>query len=313
MNTKSPGRTTSFNDQVAWLKGRHSMKFGFEFMRINYRRIDCNSCVGVITTSNASTANPTVANSGINYASFLLGLANSANFSFGADINFIFRYFAWYYQDDIKINNKLTLNVGLRYDLPFPRLEEHRQNSNFNPSIPNPAAGGILGALEFAGTGTGTQRPRHPPVRAGRTASGRGWDLPTRSRRRQWSGPAAAVTYDSNREDGNADSQHSGLRRQLQRRRAAISRSGIAFQFKDGFNVTPDLVNAARPVHIDPAIGINGSPSFKSWRIRQTRLFLRLQLHAGTELRREHAAAGQLPRQLRDQAAAEPEPEPARS
>ena len=40
--------------------------------------------------------------------------------------------------------------------------------------------------------------------------------------------------------------------------------SGIAFQFKDGFNVTPDLVNAARPVHIDPSIGINGSPSFKS-------------------------------------------------
>ena len=68
VNTISPGRTTSFNDQVAWLKGRHSMKFGFEFMRVNYRRIDCNNCVGVVTTSNASTANPTIANSGINYA-----------------------------------------------------------------------------------------------------------------------------------------------------------------------------------------------------------------------------------------------------
>ena len=109
----------------------------------------------MITTSNASTANPAVANSGINYASFLLGLANSANFSFGADINFIFRYHAWYYQDDIKLSKKLTLNVGLRYDLPFPRLEEHRQNSNFNPSIPNPGADGFLGALEFAGTGPG--------------------------------------------------------------------------------------------------------------------------------------------------------------
>src|SRR5205807_9405014 len=152
VNTISPGRTTSFNDQVAWLKGRHSMKFGFEFMRVNYRRIDCNSCVGVITTSNASTANPAVANSGINYASFLLGLANSANFSFGADINFIFRYHAWYYQDDIKLSKKLTLNVGLRYYLPFPRHAEHRQNRNFNPSILNPVANVYPCALASAGT-----------------------------------------------------------------------------------------------------------------------------------------------------------------
>jgi hypothetical protein len=262
VNTISPGRTTSFNDQVAWLKGRHSMKFGFEFMRINYRRIDCNSCVGVITTSNASTANPTVANSGINYASFLLGLANSANFSFGADINFIFRYYAWYYQDDIKINSRLTLNVGMRYDLPFPRLEEHRQNSNFNPSIPNPGAGGIPGALEFAGSG---------PRRSGRDILqyvrkngfgprlGFAYQLTPKTVIRA----GGSVTYDSNREDGNADSGIQGFGGSFSAVGSYLS-SGIAFQFKDGFDITPDLVNASRPVHIDPAIGINGSPSFKS-------------------------------------------------
>ena len=313
VNTISPGRTTSFNDQVAWLKGRHSMKFGFEFMRVNYRRIDCNSCVGVVTTSNASTANPTVANSGINYASFLLGLANSANFSFGADINFIFRYYAWYYQDDIKINNKLTLNVGLRYDLPFPRLEEHRQNSNFNPSIPNPGRRTESSAR--------SNSPAPGPGRSGRDIL----QYVQEERLR----PAPWICLSDHAEDG-------GPRRRVRSPTTATARtatpirniqgfggsfsavgsylsSGIAFQFKDGFNVTPDLVNAARPVHIDPAIGINGSPSFKSWRVRQARLFLRLQLHPGTELRPEHAAARQLPRQLRDQAAAEPEPEPARS
>src|SRR5436190_8455204 len=262
VNTISPGRTTSFNDQVAWLKGRHSMKFGFEFMRVNYRRIDCNSCAGVITTSNASTANPTVANSGINYASFLLGLANSANFSFGADINFIFRYHAWYYQDDIKLSKKLTLNVGLRYDLPFPRLEEHRQNSNFNPSIPNPGANGYPGALEYAGTGTGRSgRDILQYVRKNGFGPRLGFAYqitPTTVIR-----AGGSVAYDSNREDGNADSGIQGFGGSFSAVGSYLS-SGIAFQFKDGFNVTPDLVNAARPVSIDPSIGINGSPSFKS-------------------------------------------------
>ena len=284
VNTISPGRTTSFNDQVAWLKGRHSMKFGFEFMRINYRRIDCNSCVGVVTTSNASTANPTVANSGINYASFLLGLANSANFSFGADINFIFRYYAWYYQDDIKINNKLTLNVGLRYDLPFPRLEEHRQNSNFNPSIPNPGAGGILGALEFAGTGPGRSgRDILQYVRKNGFGPRLGFAYQITPKTVIRAG--GAVTYDSNREDGNADSNIQGFGGSFSAVGSYLS-SGIAFQFKDGFNVTPDLVNAARPVHIDPAIGINGSPSFKSGESGKPGYFYDYNFTVGTELRR---------------------------
>jgi hypothetical protein len=72
-----------------------------------------------------------------------------------------------------------------------------------------------------------------------------------------------AVTYDSIREDGNADSGIQGFGGSFSAVGSYLS-SGIAFQFKDGFNVTPDLVKAARPVNIDPTIGINGSPSFKS-------------------------------------------------
>lgn len=262
VNTISPGRTSSFQDQVAWLKGRHSMKFGFEFMRVNYRRIDCNTCVGQITTSNASTANPTVANSGINYASFLLGLANAATFSFGADINFIFRYYAAYYQDDIKINRKLTLNVGLRYDLPFPRLEEHRQNSNFNPSIPNPGANGILGALEFAGTGPGRSgRDILQYVRKNGFGPRLGFAYQMTPKTVLRAG--GSVTYDSIREDNNADSGIQGFGGSYSSPGSFLS-SGITTTFKDGFNLFSDSVNAARPVHIDPTIGLNGSPSYKS-------------------------------------------------
>src|SRR5262245_20208117 len=262
VNTISPGRTTNIQDQVAWLKGRHSMKVGFEFMRINYRRIDCNNCVGVVTTGAASTARPNVANSGIDFAGFLLGLANSANFSFGADINFIFKYYAWYFQDDIKLTNKLTLNAGLRYDLPFPRLEQDRQNSNFNPSIPNPAAGGLLGALEFAGNGPGRSgKDRMQFVR--KNGFGPRLGLAYQIMPRTVIRAGGSITYDSIREDNNADTGITGFGGSFSAVGNYLS-SGIAFRFNQGFNVTPDLVNAARPVRIDPTIGINGSPSYKA-------------------------------------------------
>ena len=101
--------------------------------------------------SAAATGNPSVSGqNGIAYAAFLLGLPSGGSFNFGADIDFRYKYYAGYIQDDFKVNNKLSLNAGLRYDYSIPRREARLQNSNFNPTIPNPAAGGILGALEFA-------------------------------------------------------------------------------------------------------------------------------------------------------------------
>ena len=60
-----------------------------------------------------------------------------------------------YAQDDWKATRKLTLNYGLRYDVYFPRYEKNDNLSSFDPTIPNPAAGGRLGALAFLGEGPG--------------------------------------------------------------------------------------------------------------------------------------------------------------
>ena len=67
------------------------------------------------------------------------------------------RYYSGYVQDDWRINNKLTLNYGVRYEYTPPTWEGHFPDgySNFNPDLPNPAAGGHLGASEFAGEGPG--------------------------------------------------------------------------------------------------------------------------------------------------------------
>ena len=262
--TRSPGRTWNIKEQVTWLKGRHNFKFGFDYIRPSYERNDCNSCAGVISTSSASTGNPSVSGTtGIGYASYLLGLASSANFSFGANINFIFRYYAWYAQDDVKLTSKLTMNVGLRYDLPFTRYEPDHQNSNFNPTIPNPGAGGLLGAMEFAGSGTGRsgrdilQYTRHNGFGP---RLGFAYQLtPTTVVR-----AGGSVVFDSIREDGNADSGIQGFGGSYSAP-ANFYSNGIALLFSTGFSdpALQPLVAAARPGQISPNVANFSTPTYR--------------------------------------------------
>ena len=54
----SPSRTANINEQLSWTKGTHSIKFGFEYLRADYARIDCNGCTGEADFSANTTAIP---------------------------------------------------------------------------------------------------------------------------------------------------------------------------------------------------------------------------------------------------------------
>ena len=60
-------------------------------------------------------------------------------------------YFAAYAQDDYKISPKLTLNLGLRWDMYTPLVEVADRYSIMDPTRPNPRAGNLPGAYVFAG------------------------------------------------------------------------------------------------------------------------------------------------------------------
>jgi hypothetical protein len=92
---------------------------------------------------------------GLGYASYLLGLVDSASVPPTQDPDYRKTSLGVYLQDTWKVTHKLTLDYGIRWDRQTAPEEVFHRASMFGPSIPNPTAGGLLGGTVFEGYGAG--------------------------------------------------------------------------------------------------------------------------------------------------------------
>ncbi|MGH9835088.1 MAG: TonB-dependent receptor, partial [Blastocatellia bacterium] len=145
----------TIGDDLTIIKGRHTIKTGYLYERLHYNGFGRQTLAGLVRVSRAQTSIPQSGNSalggGNSFASFLLGEVNSAQTENDRFVRQYWRGHAAYIQDDWKVNQKLTLNFGLRYDVTMPPLERDDKWSDFDPFTPNPSANNRLGALRFAG------------------------------------------------------------------------------------------------------------------------------------------------------------------
>ena len=123
-----------FIDNLSFITGRHTLKFGVEWKpQVNFSILQPPTPRGRFRFNGDATRDPNDrSDTGLAFADFLLGTLSGS--SIGSFINDTFQqpgYF-FYVQDDFKVNRKLTLNIGLRYEFVSMPKERRDAQATFN-------------------------------------------------------------------------------------------------------------------------------------------------------------------------------------
>jgi len=116
-----------FIDSVSWLRGNHALKVGADLiMPMNNEFMDVPATRGSLRFRGTFTGNA--------MADYLLGYVSDFQASNVFVTNQRHQAQMYYVQDDWKVNSRLSLNLGMRYDYMTPALEANNQMTNFNPA-----------------------------------------------------------------------------------------------------------------------------------------------------------------------------------
>jgi hypothetical protein len=139
-----------FVNTVSIFRGKHSFKGGAELR--HGRNVDnFNQLIsGSFAFNVQPTQQPGVNNTGSGLASLLLGFPNSANIRYTDELDRRAAYYALFFQDDWKVTQNLTLNLGLRWEAHTPRIDANDRQNSFDRSAVNPISG-TPGVVTFAG------------------------------------------------------------------------------------------------------------------------------------------------------------------
>lgn len=150
---------------------RHTLNFGGEFRILANNSNQDGESTGSFTFGTTLTQGPNAlaasSTAGDGFASYLLGLGSGSVIHFFKIVDTVSHYFAGYLQDDWRMTDKLTLNLGVRYDLFLPRTERHDRTTYLDLNVASPLAGpsgiaGLKGGLEYAGVNGNPRNVTNP-------------------------------------------------------------------------------------------------------------------------------------------------------
>jgi outer membrane receptor protein involved in Fe transport len=142
LRIQDPILTHQVTDNLLLVRGNHQIKTGFEFRYSANGDILNQSYGGLFNFTDRAT------NNGL--ASLLLGWTNNAALVQTDPLNTRTDYYGVYVQDDWKVSSRLTLNLGVRWEVDTPRWENSNRQSGFDGTQINPVSG-TPGVVTFAG------------------------------------------------------------------------------------------------------------------------------------------------------------------
>jgi hypothetical protein len=128
----------TFGDTLNWVVGKHSLKMGADFVRNSLSdgfSKNRGNVRGLMTYTGATTTP---------FAKFILGERPDSVSYINVQRGPLQAYNweqGFFFQDDWKVSPRLTVNLGLRYELVTPFIEDNNQLVNFDPSFVNPDTG----------------------------------------------------------------------------------------------------------------------------------------------------------------------------
>ncbi len=145
---RGPEGNEDLVDNVSYLHGKHAFKFGFEYVHIiddEGRRGNIGGALEEGSIKFGSASNPLTT-----LEQFLTGVTNGGSVLLGDAVSqFRSHWYAGFFQDDWRIRPRVTLNMGLRYEIEMPMTERNNYLGNFNPNV-NPTT---TPAIQRVGSG----------------------------------------------------------------------------------------------------------------------------------------------------------------
>ncbi|MBO0863088.1 MAG: TonB-dependent receptor [Chloracidobacterium sp.] len=132
------------NDGFSWTKGAHGMKFGGEFWRILGYAGTSNTARGSLTFNGQFTSRVPGSGAGNAIADLLLGQTSQAALTTRQIVHMSGDAYSAYFNDNWKVSPKLTLNLGLRYELTTRFRERDNRQASFDLNPGSPTYGTVV-------------------------------------------------------------------------------------------------------------------------------------------------------------------------
>ena len=158
-----------FEDTLSWVTGRHSLKTGYRFILRKPSPFTNTNTRSSIAINRNLTNNPQTNSQGSGLATLLLGYTTGGQRGFLVDVyDYTNSEHSLFVQDDWKLSNRITVNLGLRYEIYVPDTEREDRLPNFDPE-----------ALELVYAGENASRRANKETRFGNFAPrfGVAWDV----------------------------------------------------------------------------------------------------------------------------------------